>query len=73
MESRMTAVGEGRLGGGGIEPKGKRTHGHGQQCGDCWGKRSIRGLNGNGKNTVKIKFKKRRGFAHSKKKKQWKY
>ena len=23
--------------GGGIEQKGKRTHGHGQQCGDCWG------------------------------------
>ena len=26
------------LGGGGIEEKGKRTHGHGQQCGDCRGK-----------------------------------
>ena len=25
------------LGGGGIEQKGKRTHGHGQQCGDCRG------------------------------------
>ena len=25
----------GGLGGGGIEPKGERTHGHGQQCGDC--------------------------------------
>ena len=24
---------EGR--GGGVEQKGKRTHGHGQQCGDC--------------------------------------
>ena len=22
---------------GGIEQKGKRTHGHGQPCGDCWG------------------------------------
>ena len=37
MESRMTA-GVGRLECGGIEQKGKRTHGHGQQCGDCWGK-----------------------------------
>ena len=27
-----------RLGGGGIEQKRKRTHGHGQQCGDCGGK-----------------------------------
>ena len=25
----------GYLGGGGIEQKGKWTHGHGQQCGDC--------------------------------------
>ena len=25
------------LGDGGIEQKGKRTHGHGQYCGDCWG------------------------------------
>ena len=40
----------GRLGGRGIEQKGQRTHGHGQQCGDCWGKGSIRGLTGNGKN-----------------------
>ena len=30
----MTAKGE-RVGGGGIEHKGKRTHGHGQQCSDC--------------------------------------
>ena len=36
----MTARGrlEGRLGGGWIEKKGKRAHGHGQQCGDCWGR-----------------------------------
>ena len=46
----MTASGGGRLGGGGIEQKGKRTHGHGQWCGDCWGEGGIRGLNGNGKN-----------------------
>ena len=28
---------------------GKRTYGHGQQCGVCWGERGLRGLNGNGK------------------------
>ena len=33
----MTVSGRGRLRGGGIEQKGKRTHGHEQQCGDCWG------------------------------------
>ena len=27
----------GGLGCGGIEQKGERTHGHGQQCDDCWG------------------------------------
>ena len=33
----MTAsAGEG-VWGRGIEHKGKRTHGHGHQCGDCWG------------------------------------
>ena len=36
----------GKLGGVGIEQKGKRTHVHGQQCGDCWGKGGVRGLNG---------------------------
>ena len=43
--------------GRGIEQKGKRTHGHGQQCGDCWGSWGIRGLNGNGEkhNTDLIK------------------
>ena len=45
------------LGGGGIEQKGKRTHGHGQQCGDC-GAGVIWGLNGN-KNTIKIIKRKR--------------
>ena len=39
----------GELGGGGIEQKGKQTHGHGQQCGDFWGMGGIRGLNGKGK------------------------
>ena len=37
IESRMTAS-RGKLGVGGTEQKGKRTHGHGQHCGDCWGK-----------------------------------
>ena len=36
------------LGSGGIEQKGKRTHGHGQQCGDCRGQ-SVKGIDGNGK------------------------
>ena len=40
--SRMT-VGVG-VRGGRIEQKRKRTHGHGQQCGDCWGKGITRGL-----------------------------
>ena len=47
------------LEGGGIEQKGKRMHGPGQQYGDCWRDGAIRGLNDNGnKNTVKIKSKK---------------
>ena len=37
----------GSLGSGGTEQKGKRTHEHGQQCGDCWEERDIRGLKGN--------------------------
>ena len=57
----MTASSGGgrKLGGRGIEQKGKRTHGHGQQGGDCGGSRrleveeSITGMNGNGKNTIK--------------------
>ena len=39
----------GSLEGGGIKQKGKRTHGHGQQCGDCWGGAGIGRLNCNGK------------------------
>ena len=35
IESRMTRGR--RLGYGGIEQKGKRTHGHGEQCGDFGG------------------------------------
>ena len=38
------------------QKKGKRTHGHGQQCGDCWEEEGVRRLNGNRKNT-KIKHK----------------
>ena len=41
--------------GRGIEQKGKRTRGHGQQCGEPWGQKGIRGLNDNEKNTIKIK------------------
>ena len=50
----MTAsvVGE-KLGGEEVGQKGKRTHGHGQQWGDCWG-RGIWGLN-----TKKKKYKKK--------------
>ena len=47
---QMTASWRRRLGGRGIEQK--RTHG--QQGGDCWGYRGIKGLNGNGKNIIKI-------------------
>ena len=42
------------IAGGGSEQKGKSTHGHGQQCGDCWGEEGIKVLNGNGKNTIKF-------------------
>ena len=36
MESMLTATSGGRFGGGGIKQEGKRTHGRGQECGDCW-------------------------------------
>ena len=36
-----------------MEQKGKRTPGHGQQWGDCWGGEGISGLTANGKNTTK--------------------
>ena len=57
IKNRMTAKGWRRLQGGGIEQKGKRTQGHGQQCGDCrqgGGERGVRGLKSNRKNTMKI-------------------
>ena len=44
----------GRVGGGGTEQKQKRTHGHGQQCGD-WGGGRYKG-DGNGKNIIQMKF-----------------
>ena len=46
----------GKWEGGGIEQKGKRTHGHGQQCGDYRGQ-GIKELHGNGKNTIFFKFR----------------
>ena len=45
----MTASGGGGVREGGIEQKGKWTHGCGQQGGDCRGGGGIRELNGNGK------------------------
>ena len=46
----MTGMGRGvRLGDGKIEQKQKRTHGHGQLCGDCRGRGHTRRLNDNGK------------------------
>ena len=45
----------------GSRKQGKRTHGHGQEGGDCGQGRwveveeSISGINGNGKNTIKSK------------------
>ena len=39
---------EGGEGVEGLSKKEKRTHGHGQQCGDCWENAGLRGLNGNG-------------------------
>ena len=57
MESRMTAKQGGRWGGGGIAQKGKKTHGRGQQCGDCVEERSIGGLNGNEKIQWKLFLK----------------
>ena len=49
----------GECGGRRIKQKGKRTHGQGQQCGDCSGAGGVRRLNGNGKTTIKkLKIKK---------------
>ena len=39
--------------------KRKRTHGPGQQCGDCLGEGNVRGLNGNRKNIIPYKILKK--------------
>ena len=44
--------------GGGMEQRGKRTHGHGQQGGDCWREETMRRLNDNGKYNKDYIFKK---------------
>ena len=48
-----------RIEGRGIEHKGKRTHGHRQQCGNCLGEEGVRELNGNGKNIIKVIYLKK--------------
>ena len=60
MESRLTALGGGVVGWR-DEAKRKKDSGPRQQCGDCWGgelevEEGIRGINGNGKNTIKKAF-----------------
>ena len=54
IEGRLPALGWG-WGSRGTEQKPKRTHGHGWRCGDCRVEvaEGIRGINGNGKNTLK--------------------
>ena len=60
MESRLTAWGGGW--GGEIVQNRKRTQGHSQQCGNCVregngiGGRGNKGINGKGKNTIKINY-----------------
>ena len=44
MTAKRQEVGGRRTG-----QKGKRTHGHGQQCGDCGGEEGIMGINANEK------------------------
>ena len=41
----------------GLSKMEKRIHGHGQQCGDCWREVSIKGLNNNEKNTIRLNKK----------------
>ena len=57
----ILGLGVGGKGVEGLSKKEKRTHGHGQQGGDCW-RRGIRELNGNGKKYNKdyIYFKRQR-------------
>ena len=51
----ILGLGVGGKGVEGLSKKEKRTHGHGQQGGDCW-RRGIRELNGNGKNIIKMTY-----------------
>ena len=53
---QMTATWSGQM--NGWKYWGKRTHG--QQCDDCWREGGIRELNGSGKNTIKIKSKRKK-------------
>ena len=58
-EQTDSSCGGGGLGRGGIEGKIKRALGQRQQCGGCRGRawvdvaEGVRGVNGNGKNTIK--------------------
>ena len=60
MESRLTVL-SGRVGwvedSSKIEETSERTRGQGQECGDCgggWRWKRVWGINGNGKNTIKV-------------------
>lgn len=54
----MAANGSGRrLGGGRIEQKRKKAHGHGRQGSGCLGEGCMGGLNGNEKNNKDKKIK----------------
>ena len=52
---QMTALGVGDMEGLSKQEKKERTHGHGQQAGDCWGEveEGIGRITGNGKYTIK--------------------
>ena len=54
MTAKRQEVGGRRTG-----QKGKRTHGHGQQCGDCGGEEGIMGINANEKKMQEKNLKKR--------------
>ena len=59
MEQMTASGGRGvSVKGGGMEQRGKRTHGHGQQGGDCWREENMRRLNDNGKYNKDYIFKK---------------
>ena len=65
MKNRRQLLGWGSLGSGGTEQNGKRTHGHGQQCGDFWEERGIRGLNDNRLNIIMIIYLKNKPNSSS--------